>query len=149
LFGAHGLPGNAARAGAVAELSSLPGRHQVPGTAARAIDGDGDGVARLHPEWAQAERPGHDIRSIDPDVTWPQAVQAITGRAITSVLQNTRARRTNPFEADALGLPDATIVFVSHLTTYDAHDHPIEHSRYTWPIETVRISDHYTYPANT
>ncbi|HLX49410.1 MAG TPA: GntR family transcriptional regulator, partial [Streptosporangiaceae bacterium] len=82
----------------------------------------------------------HDIRSIDPDVTWPQAVQAITGRAITSVLQNTRARRANPFEADALGLPDATIVFVSHLTTYDAHDHPIEHSRYTWPIETVRIS---------
>jgi GntR family transcriptional regulator len=87
------------------------------------------------------------IRNVSPHTRWPEAVQQLTGRTVTSVQQNTRARRANPFEADVLGLPDATIVFVSHLTTYDPQHHPIDHSRYTWPTDAVRISDHYTYPA--
>jgi DNA-binding GntR family transcriptional regulator len=89
------------------------------------------------------------IRGIDPHAPWPEAVQEITGRTtITTVQQNTRARRANPFEATTFGIPDATIVFVARLTTYDAHHHPIEHSRYAWPTDTVRISDYYTYPPN-
>ena len=61
----------------------------------------------------------------------------------------TRARRANPFEADVFGLPDGTKVFVAHLTTYDAQHRPIEHSRYTWPTDAVRITDDYAYPAIT
>jgi GntR family transcriptional regulator len=87
------------------------------------------------------------LRAVDQRTPWPEAVQGITGRTISSVLQHTRARRANPFEANAFGIPDATIVFVAHATTYDAQRHPIEHSRYTWPTDAVRISDYHTYAA--
>ena len=53
-------------------------------------------------------------------------MQQVTGRTIASVLQNTRARGANPFEAATFGIPDATTVLVSHLATYDAAHHPIE-----------------------
>jgi GntR family transcriptional regulator len=84
------------------------------------------------------------IRQLNPDISWPEAVQEITGRGVTSVLQNSRARRADPSEAEVLGIPEATFVFVSHLTTYDLDRHPIEHSRYTWPIDAINISEHYT-----
>ena len=74
-------------------------------------------------------------------------MQEITGRTITSVVQHTRARRSNPFESEAFGIPDATTVCVAHLTTYDTQRRPIDHSRYTWPTDAVRISDYYTYAA--
>ncbi len=89
------------------------------------------------------------LRDADPSIPWPQAVQQITGRTIATVLQHTRARRANPFEAEAFGIPDATIAFVAHLTTYDAQRRPIEHSRYTWPTDTIRISDYYAYATTT
>jgi GntR family transcriptional regulator len=85
------------------------------------------------------------IRDANQHMPWPEAVQELTGRTVASVVQHTRARRANPFEADAFGIPDATIVFVAHATTYDAQRRPIEHSRYTWPTDAVRISDYYTY----
>jgi len=87
------------------------------------------------------------LREVDPDSVWPEAVQHLTGRTISTVLQNTRARGANPFEADTLGIPSGTTVFVSHLTTYDVQRHPIEHSRYTWPTNAVRLSDYYSYMA--
>jgi DNA-binding GntR family transcriptional regulator len=87
------------------------------------------------------------LRDIDSRTSWPKAVQKVTGRTIATVLQHTRARRANPFEAEAFGIPDATIVFVAHATTYDARRRPIEHSRYTWPTDAVRISDYYSYSA--
>ncbi len=86
------------------------------------------------------------LRGIDPRTPWPQAVGEITGRPVAAVQQNTRARRANPFEAETFGIPDATVVFVAHLTTYDVRERPIEHSRCTWPIDAVRISDRYSYP---
>jgi DNA-binding GntR family transcriptional regulator len=85
------------------------------------------------------------LRDLDPELTWPQAVQQVTGREITSVRQNTRARGANPFEAATFGIPDGTTVFVSHLTTYDAGEEPIEHSRYAWPRDAVRMSEEYSY----
>jgi DNA-binding GntR family transcriptional regulator len=88
------------------------------------------------------------IRDAGQRVPWPEAVQGITGRTIASVVQHTRARRANPFEAEAFGIPDATTVFVAHATTHDAKRHPIEHSRYTWPTDAVRISDYYSYSAS-
>jgi DNA-binding GntR family transcriptional regulator len=87
------------------------------------------------------------LRAIAPDDWWPDAVQGVTGRTIASVLQNTRARGANPFEADTFGIPGGTTVFVSHLTTYDIADRPIEHSRFAWPTDAVRMSDHYGYTA--
>jgi len=89
------------------------------------------------------------LRDADQHTSWPEAVQEITGRAICTVRQLTRARNANPFEAEAFGIPDGTTVLVAHATTYDAQHHPIEHSRYTWPRDAVRISDYYAYtPAN-
>jgi GntR family transcriptional regulator len=85
------------------------------------------------------------LRDIDPDVPWPQAVQQVTGRSIATVLQNTRARGANPFEADTFAIPDGTRIFVTHLTTYDAQRRPIEHSRYAWPTDAVRMTDYYSY----
>jgi DNA-binding GntR family transcriptional regulator len=85
------------------------------------------------------------IQNVSQHIPWPEAVQKITGRRVTSVLQHTRARRANPFEAAAFGIPDATKVFVAHATSYDAQRRPIEHSRYTWPTDAVRISDYYAY----
>ena len=85
------------------------------------------------------------LSDVDPRASWPDAVQKVTGRTIATVLQHTRSRRANPFEADVLGVPGASMVFVTHATTYDAQRRPVEHSRYTWPTDAVRISDYYTY----
>jgi GntR family transcriptional regulator len=85
------------------------------------------------------------LRNADPMTPWPEAVQQITGRSISTVLQNTRARGANPFEAKTFGIPDGTTAFVSHLTTYDTNRRPIEHSRYTWPTDAVRMSESYNY----
>ncbi|HVB43025.1 MAG TPA: GntR family transcriptional regulator [Streptosporangiaceae bacterium] len=78
---------------------------------------------------------------------WPRAVELITGRRITAVLQNTRARGANPFEAQAFGLPAGTVIFVTHLTAYDGQHRPAEHSRFAWPADAVRMSEEYSYPA--
>jgi DNA-binding GntR family transcriptional regulator len=61
-------------------------------------------------------------------------------------MQNTRARGANPFEAALFGIPGGTTVLVSHLTTYTAGHQPLEHSRYAWPTDAVRLSDDYPYP---
>jgi DNA-binding GntR family transcriptional regulator len=87
------------------------------------------------------------IRGADPRAEWPEAVMKITGRSIAAVRENIRARRANPFEAEVFGVPDGTVLFVAHLTTYDARSRPIEHSRYAWPTDAVRVSDYYAYPA--
>jgi GntR family transcriptional regulator len=87
------------------------------------------------------------IRDADPAVPWPETVQKITGRPVAAVRENIRARRANPFEAGVFGLADGTTVLVAHLTTYDTQRRPVEHSRYTWPTDAVRVSDYYTYPA--
>ena len=104
---------------------------------------------QIHVSWITDLTAGAEntLRDIDPRTPWPAAVQQVTGRAIATVLQHTRARGANPFEADAFGIPDATIVFVAHATTYDVQRRPIEHSRYTWPTDAIRISDYYTYAA--
>lgn len=106
---------------------------------------------QIHVSWMTglAEGAAGQLDSVDPSSPWPTTVQRITGRTTGSIVQHTRARRANPFEADALGIPDATTVLVAHLTTYDAARRPIEHSRYTWPTDAVRISDYYTYPAQS
>ncbi len=88
---------------------------------------------------------GAALRGLGPGIWWPEAVQQVTGRKIATVRQNTRARGANPFEAGTFGIPGGTVVFVSHLTTYDAGQHPIEHSRFAWPTDAVRMSDHYGY----
>jgi GntR family transcriptional regulator len=85
------------------------------------------------------------LRGLDPGIRWPTAVEQVTGRTISSVLQNTRARGANPFEAATFAVPDGTVIFVSHLTTYDAGRHPIEHSRFAWPRDAVRLTDEYSY----
>lgn len=89
------------------------------------------------------------IRSVDPEAFWPEAVQEIIGRRIATVRQLSRTRRANPFEADAFGIPDSTKVFVADLTTYDPAQRPIEHSRYTWPVDAVRVSECYPYPGGS
>lgn len=101
----------------------------------------------IHVSWLPGLGPGagEALRGLPPDTPWPEAVQRVTGRAITSVLQNTRARGANPFEASTFSIPGGTTVFVSHLTTYDAAGRPVEHSRYCWPTDAVRMSDHYGY----
>ncbi len=106
---------------------------------------------QIHVSWLPGLSPdaGQALRALDPAAPWPQAVQQVTGRTITSVLQNTRARGANPFEADTFAIPDGTTVVVTHLTTYDAARRPVEHSRYTWPTDAVRLSDYYSYPATT
>ena len=86
------------------------------------------------------------LRGVDVDVPWPAAVQALTGWPVAAVVQHTRARAANPWEADALGIPDKTIVLVTHATLYDEQRRPVEHSRFTWPTDAARISDYYTYP---
>jgi DNA-binding GntR family transcriptional regulator len=86
------------------------------------------------------------IRAADPAVPWPEVVAAITRRDIVAISQHVRARRSNPFESDAFGFPEAAVMLVAHLTTYDAGDRPVEHSRYAWPVDAVRVSGHYAYP---
>ncbi len=102
---------------------------------------------QIHVSWLTGLTDGaHDtLTGLDPLAPWPQAVEQVTGRKITSVLQNTRARGANPFEADTFGITDGTTIVVTHLTTYDANRRPIEHSRYAWPTDAVRLSDYYTY----
>ncbi|HUY48550.1 MAG TPA: GntR family transcriptional regulator [Streptosporangiaceae bacterium] len=104
---------------------------------------------QIHVSWLTGLRDGTAtaLRDLDPGTSWPDAVQQVTGHTIAAVLQNTRARGANPFEARFFGIPDATTVLVSHLTTYDAGHHPIEHSRFAWPTDAVRISEEYSYPA--
>jgi DNA-binding GntR family transcriptional regulator len=41
------------------------------------------------------------------------------------------------------GLPHVAIMLVAHLTAYDAAREPIEHSRYAWPVDAVRVSGDY------
>jgi GntR family transcriptional regulator len=102
---------------------------------------------QIHVSWLPGlgEKAAERLDDLDPTVSWPEAVQEVTGRRITSVRQNTRARGANPFEAATFGIPDGTTVFVSHLTTYDAGEEPIEHSRYAWPRDAVRMSEEYLY----
>lgn len=86
------------------------------------------------------------LRGLDPGLAWLEAVELVTGRVVTAVRQNTRARGANPFEARTFGIPGGTTVLVSHLTTYAAGlagDEPIEHSRFAWPTDAVRLSDDY------
>lgn len=101
---------------------------------------------QIHVSWLPGLGDGAQelLRGIDPTILWPEAVQQATGRKIATALQNVRARGTNPFEAATLGIPDGTKVFVAHLTLYDADHRPIEHSRYAWPTDAVRMSDYYT-----
>jgi GntR family transcriptional regulator len=106
---------------------------------------------QIHVSWLAGlgEDAGAALRALDPGMSWPEAVQQVTGRTIATVLQNTRARGANPFEAATFTIPDATTVLVSHLTTYDAGHRPVEHSRFAWPTDAVRISAEYNYPAGT
>ena len=103
---------------------------------------------QIHVSWLPGlgEDAAAALREIDAGISWPSAVQKVTGRTIATVQQNTRARGANPFEAATFGIPDATTVLVSHLTTYDARRRPIEHSRFAWPTDAVRLSDSYNYP---
>ena len=104
---------------------------------------------QIHVSWLSglSDDAGAALRTLDPAMAWPDAVQQVTGRTIATVLQNTRARGANPFEAATFAIPDATTVLVSHLTTYDAGHRPVEHSRFAWPTDAVRISAEYSYPA--
>jgi len=106
-------------------------------------------AVQIHVSWIAGlpDTAGETIRSADPGIPWPETVQEITGRKVATVRQHVRARRANGFEADAFGIPDGTTVFVAHLTTYDAQRRPIEHSRYSWPTDAVRVSDYYSYVA--
>jgi DNA-binding GntR family transcriptional regulator len=102
---------------------------------------------QIHVSWlgGLGEDAGEALRGLDPGIAWPEAVQQVTGRTIATVRQNTRARGANPFEAGTFGITGGTTVFVSHLTTYDAGHRPIEHSRFAWPTDAVRMSDGYSY----
>lgn len=101
---------------------------------------------QIHVSWLPGLTPaaGKQLRLISA-AQWPEAVQQLTGRTIATIVQHTRARRANPFEAATFGLPDGFTVLVAHATTYDREHQPIEHSRFTWPVDAVRISDHYSY----
>ncbi len=100
---------------------------------------------QIHVSWIPGLTDAADgvLRDVNQRAAWPEAVQEVTGRTIATVLQLARARCANPFEADAFGIPDATIVFVTHATTYDAQRRSIKHSRYTWPTDAVRVGDYY------
>jgi GntR family transcriptional regulator len=101
--------------------------------------------AQIHVSWLPGlgDDAGQALRDLSPDVLWPEAVRQATGREPAAVLQNVRARGANPFEAGVFGIPGGTKVFVAHLTLYDEDQHPIEHSRYAWPVEAIRLSDRY------
>ena len=102
---------------------------------------------QIHVCWLTGLGPDAEgpLRDVDPAMPWPETVHRVTGRAVATVLQNTRARGSNPFEADTFGIPGGTTVFVTHLTTYDTERRPVEHSRYTWPTDAVRMSDYYSW----
>lgn len=84
------------------------------------------------------------LRSIGQEVPWPQAVQEVTGQVIATVRQKTRARGANPFEAEVFAIADAAQVLVSHLTVFDPAGRPVEHSRFTWPQDAVRLTEDYS-----
>lgn len=102
---------------------------------------------RIHVSWLPGL--GQDaedaIRAISPDLPWPEAIRQITGRAVGTVRQHTHARGASPPEAEAFQIPAGTTVLVCQATTYDAGHAPIEHSRYAWPVEAIRMSDYYKY----
>ncbi len=102
---------------------------------------------QIHVSWISglADDADDQLRSVAAETQWPITVQKATGRTIGAVIQHTRARGANPWEAETLGIPDKTAVLVTHATLYDAQRRPIEHSRYTWPTDAVRISDYYIY----
>jgi GntR family transcriptional regulator len=106
---------------------------------------------QIHVSWLPDldDQAGEALRGADPHTAWPEVVGQVTGRPVVTVRQNNRARRANPFEAEVFGMPDGSKVFVAHLTTYDARHHPIEHSRYAWPTDAVRVSDYYSYSPGT
>lgn len=81
-------------------------------------------------------------------MSWPRAVQQVTGRTIHTVHQHTQAPSASPFEASTFGIRDGTAVLVSHLTSYDDAHWPIEHSRFAWAADAVQISIEYSYPAD-
>lgn len=87
------------------------------------------------------------LRGLGPELPWPQAVQEATGRVIAVIQQRTRARGANPFEAEVFGIPDGAQVLVCHLTTTDAAGRPIEHTRFAWPHDVVRLTEDYSYSA--
>jgi GntR family transcriptional regulator len=89
------------------------------------------------------------LREIDTEAPWPDTVETVTGRAVATVMQHTRARNANPWEAEVFGIPDKTTVLVTHATLYDRDRRPVEHSRYTWPTDAARISEYYTYARAT
>jgi DNA-binding GntR family transcriptional regulator len=89
------------------------------------------------------------LRNLDADAPWPATAESLTGRAVATVMQHTRARGANPWEAEVFGIPDKTTVLVTHATLYDRDRRPIEHSRYTWPTDAARISEYYTYARAT
>ena len=86
-----------------------------------------------------------NLRSIGQEIPWPQAVQEVTGRAIAVIQQRTRSRGANPFEAEAFGIPDGAQLLVCHLTTADPTARPIEHSRFAWPHDAIRLTEDYSY----
>jgi GntR family transcriptional regulator len=104
---------------------------------------------QIHVSWLPGlgDAAADALRAIDAKLPWPEAVQQVTGEQIAGILQNVRARGANPFEAEVFGVTDGTKVFVAHLTTYTAEHRAIEHSRYAWPADAVRMSDYYSYPA--
>jgi GntR family transcriptional regulator len=103
---------------------------------------------QIHVSWLPGlgDGAGRALRDAGAGTAWPQVVQQVTGRTIATVLQLTRARGANPFEADTFGVAGGTPVFVTHLTSYDAKRSPIEHSRFAWPTDAVRMGEYYSYP---
>lgn len=107
--------------------------------------------ACIHVSWLPGltGEAGESVRGISPDLPWPEAVRQITGHPPDTVRQSTRARGANPFEAETFEIAQGTTIFVTHATIYDAAHQPIEHSRYAWPTEMVRMSDYYRYAPGT
>jgi GntR family transcriptional regulator len=135
---------------AVPDNIALPlecgGEHAWVRRAVHTATADGQCV-QIHVSWLPGlpDGAGDALRGLDPALAWPQAVQRVTGRTVASVAQHTRARGANPFEAGCFGLTSGTAVLVSHLTTCDPAGRPVEHSRYAWPTDAVRMSDHYPH----
>lgn len=103
---------------------------------------------QIHVSWLPALGNAGDIllRKVPEEMPWPDAVRKVTGRGTVSVLQNVRTRGANPFEAETFAIPDGTKIVVAHLTLYDSQRRPVEHSRYAWPTEVIRLSDYYSLP---
>lgn len=104
--------------------------------------------AQIQVSWLPSLTAGGEdkLRGISQELPWPQAVQEITGQAIATVQQKTRARGANPFEAEVFAIPDAAQILVSHLTAFNPAGRPVEHSRFAWPQDAVRLTEDYIYP---